>query len=97
MSNGPEALIAQLHQQLLKAIDDGNISEIKNIDNKISGLLSHPKMDREKHKTSLKRLKEVHDKALAFVKEESQRVSSEMVSLRENSEGLRGYFEVSGE
>lgn len=97
MSNGPEVLIEQLSDKLETAIDQKNIAEIQRTDKKIADLLGHPKLDKRKYEKSLKGLKEVHDKALKLVREESHRVSSSLRSLDSNSEGLRGYFEASGE
>lgn len=97
MSNGPEVLIQQLIDQFSSAITTKNIAEIRKADQKTAELLRHPKFDKRKYEGSLKRLKEVHDQALSLVKEEASRVSSSMQSLSSNSEGLRGYFEASGE
>lgn len=97
MSNGPEALIQQLIDQFESAIDNNNVVEIQRIDKKTAELLGHPKFDKHKYTSSLKRLEEVHKQAYQLVCEESQRVSSRLASFRDNSEGLRGYFEVSGE
>lgn len=97
MSNGPDVLISQLIDQFESGIQQKNIAEIQRADRKTAELLSHPKFDKRKYEESIKRLKEVHDKALQLVREEASRVSSSLQSLDSNSEGLRGYFEASGE
>lgn len=97
MSNGPEVHIQHLIEDFLSAIDNKNIAVIEKVDKRTADLLGHPKFDKSKHSKSLARLKEVHAQAFQLVNEESHRVSDSLVSLRDNSEGLRGYFEVSGE
>lgn len=97
MANGTELLLQQVTDQLLEAIDNKDVAEIQKIDKKIAEVLGHPKFEKHKYEEPLKRLKEVHNQALALVKAEASRVSSAMSSFRDNSEGLRGYFEVSGE
>ena len=97
MSNNVGLIVNKLIDDFFVAIKNKDINEIKKIDEKTATLLRHPKLNKKDQDLNFERLNKVHKQALNLIKEESKRVSSSLSEFRNNSDGLRGYFEVSGE